>query len=143
MLFHKAVSCVWFVVAGGLFVEFCAVQDSAAFGVGCAEYNAFYSCEGEGCYAHGAGLQCDVQSVFWDALRLCFVAGFAYGQHFCVSGWVVYCACAVAGAGDDILVFVAEYCADGHFVMEGGFFCLFHCDAHKAMVLFCERVVHE
>ena len=56
------------VVAGGLGVEFCAVEDAAAFGIRCAEYDAADAGEGEGASAHGAGLQGDVQVVLRCAL---------------------------------------------------------------------------
>ena len=129
-------------VAGGLFEEFGAVEDGTAFGGAGGEDDTADSGEADGCGAHGAGFEGDVQVVAGDALGGLLFADFTDHEDFGVSGRVM--------AGDGFISCAGGYFAcgridqngaDGDFVTGVRAFCLFHRGGHEGKVCRSERGV--
>ncbi len=137
MFRHKPVLHRNFVVAGRLFIEFPAMQDAAAFGVGCRKNKPADTgkCNRRG--AHGAGLQRYEQIVFRNALGAHALALFPYYIDFGVGRGVGQLERPVAGTCDDnAAARLHQNRADGDLAAGSGFIRLFHRGLHMAMVLF-------
>ena len=84
------------VMAGCLFKKFPAMDNAAAFGVGCGKNNAADARERDCARAHRARLQRDIQIIFGNTLRAVHLATLADDKDFRMGGGVVQFAGAVA-----------------------------------------------
>ena len=114
------------VVAGGLFVEFSAMQNPAAFFIKSAEDKPSDPREADGRRAHRAGLQRHVQIIFRDALCVRLLANLADDQHLGMGRGIAQFDGAIAGPrGDFSRPGIDQHGADRHFIPLVSGFCLF------------------
>lgn len=119
-----------FVMAGGLIIEFSAMQDTAALGVDGAEYQTADTGKTDRARAHGTGFQRDIKIVFGNTLCACPCAPGTNDFDLGMGGGVGF-QNGIIARGDDFAGFrMDQHGTDGYLVPVGGLAGFFKRQSH-------------